>query len=45
MREVTNADPDSFVVLHLYQDSNEFCGLINMHMPALAKENGHVLTL
>ena len=42
LREVTNADPESFVVLHLYQNSNEFCTLINMHLPALAKQNGHV---
>lgn len=42
IREVTEADPGSFVVLHLYQDSNEFCGLINMHLPELAKRFGHV---
>lgn len=45
IREVTNADPESFVVLHLYQNSNEFCNLINMHLPELAKQNGHVPTI
>lgn len=42
VREVTEADPESFVVLHLYQNSNEFCGLINERLPALARSNGHV---
>ncbi len=42
MREVTEANPESFVVLHLYQDSNEFCGLINLHLPGIAKRYGHV---
>jgi hypothetical protein len=42
IREVTEADPESFVILHLYQNSNEFCNLINMHLPAIAKKYGHV---
>ena len=42
IREVTEADPTSFVVLHLYQPSNEFCNLINMHLPAIAKKYGQV---
>ncbi len=29
IREVTNAPKDHFVVLHLYQDYNEKCALIN----------------
>ncbi len=39
---MTEADPESFVVLHLYETSNEFCLLINQHLPAVAKRFGHV---
>lgn len=39
---MTNADPESFVLLHLYQPSNEFCNLINQHLPTIAKKYGHV---
>jgi len=42
IREVTEADPESFVVLHLYQNYNEFCNLINQHLPVIAKLYGHV---
>lgn len=42
VREVTEADPESFVVLHLYQPSNEFCNLINANLPETAKKFGHV---
>jgi hypothetical protein len=42
LREVTEADPESFVVLHLYETSNEFCLLINQHLPDVAKRFGHV---
>lgn len=42
IREVTNADPESFVLIHLYQTSNEFCLLINQHLPSIAKIYGHV---
>lgn len=30
------------VLLHLYQNSNEFCLLINEHLPSIAKKYGHV---
>ena len=42
LREVTNADPESFVVLHLYHTGNEFCLLLNERLPAVAKKYGHV---
>lgn len=42
IKEVTEADPESFVLLHLYQNYNEFCNLINMHLPVIAKAYGHV---
>jgi hypothetical protein len=42
IREVTEADPESFVVLHLYQTANEFCLLINKHLPVIAKAYAHV---
>lgn len=42
IREVTEADPESFVILHLYQDYNEFCNLINQHLPVIAKLYAHV---
>ena len=42
IREVTEANPDDLVVLHLYQDSNEFCTLINRHLPTYAEKYGHV---
>lgn len=42
VREVTEVDPQYFVVLHLYQDSNEFCNLINQHLPSIAKKYSHV---
>lgn len=42
IREVTNAPPEDFVVLHLYQNSNEFCNLINQHLPQIAIKYGQV---
>lgn len=42
VREVTEADPESFVVLHLYQPSNEFCNLINARLPDTAKKFAQV---
>lgn len=42
VREVTNAPAEDFVILHLYQNSNEFCTLINQHLPAIAVKYGHV---
>ena len=42
VREVTEADPLDFVVIHLYQNYNEFCLLINQHLPALAQRFAHV---
>lgn len=43
LREVTQANPDDFVVIHLYQNSNEFCNLINEYLPKLASEQPHVI--
>lgn len=45
VREVTEANPDDFVIIHLYQDSNEFCGLINQHLAQIATEQPQVKIL
>jgi hypothetical protein len=39
---VTQANPDDFVIIHLYQNSNEFCNLINEYLPELASQQPHV---
>ena len=42
VKEVTEVDPEHLVLLHLYQNSNEFCKLINLNLPTIAKKYGHV---
>lgn len=42
IREVTQANPEDFVVIHLYQNSNEFCNLINQNLPQIAAAQPHV---
>ncbi|CAM9526988.1 unnamed protein product [Lampetra fluviatilis] len=38
VHEVTKADPDIFVVLHLYKQGIPLCALINQHLTALARK-------
>ncbi|KAL4455074.1 hypothetical protein ABPG74_006456 [Tetrahymena malaccensis] len=38
VEQVTNAPPESWVILHLYNDSNEYCLLVNQYFTRLAAE-------